>query len=94
MSRRPAAAAAPAATCSSRDLATVNLDLFADLGQRQALVRALPWLQGTQVSLASTICSTPHPRVRDETGATPLSYQPDYLDPLGRSVRIGIRKVF
>src|SRR3712207_6848631 len=32
-------------------------------------------------------------QVRDETGAVPLSYQPDYLDPLGRTVRIGIRKL-
>jgi hypothetical protein len=32
--------------------------------------------------------------VRDETGATPISYQPDYIDPLGRSVRIGLRKLF
>jgi hypothetical protein len=32
--------------------------------------------------------------VRDNTGATPLSYQPASLDPLGRSVRISLRKMF
>jgi hypothetical protein len=32
--------------------------------------------------------------VRDATGATPISYQPDYLDPIGRTIRIGIRKLF
>ena len=32
--------------------------------------------------------------VRDASGATPLSYQPAYLDPLGRSVRLQIRKMF
>ena len=31
------------------DLATVNLNLFADLGQRPALVRRFPWLEGTQI---------------------------------------------
>ena len=32
-------------------------------------------------------------RVRDAAGNTPVSYQPDYLDPLGRTIRIGIRKL-
>jgi hypothetical protein len=31
--------------------------------------------------------------VRDATGLTPISYQPGYLDPLGRSVRISFRKL-
>ena len=33
-------------------------------------------------------------RVRDATGMTPVSYQPDYLDPLGRTVRVSVRKLF
>lgn len=32
--------------------------------------------------------------VTDRTGATPLRYQPGFMDPLGRSVRIGFRKLF
>jgi hypothetical protein len=32
--------------------------------------------------------------VRDATGATPLSYQPAYLDPTGRQVAISFRKMF
>jgi hypothetical protein len=32
--------------------------------------------------------------VRDATGATPVRYQPDYLDPLGRTVMFSIRKLF
>ncbi len=31
--------------------------------------------------------------VRDATGAVPNSFQPEYLDPLGRSIRLGIRKL-
>jgi iron complex outermembrane receptor protein len=76
------------------DYATVNLFLFADLGQQQRLVRHHGWLRGTQVQLGITNIFDSRQRVRDETGATPLSYQPDYLDPLGRSVRIGLRKLF
>jgi len=33
-------------------------------------------------------------RVRDADGVTPVSYQPDYLDPLGRSIKISFRKLF
>jgi iron complex outermembrane recepter protein len=28
------------------------------------------------------------------TGATPISFQPAYLDPLGRTWRIELRKLF
>ena len=76
------------------DLATVNLNLFADLGQRPALIRRFPWLQGTHLQFGISNLFNARPEVTDETGATPLSYQPDYLGPLGRSVRIGIRKLF
>jgi len=33
-------------------------------------------------------------RVRDADGVTPVSYQPDYLDPMGRTVKLSLRKVF
>jgi hypothetical protein len=32
--------------------------------------------------------------VRDAAGLVPTSYQPDLLDPLGRTVSISIRKLF
>lgn len=75
-------------------LATVNLNLFADLSQRPALIARHPWLKGTRLFVNVQNVFDSRLRVRDETGAVPLSYQPDYLDPLGRSVRIGIRKLF
>ncbi len=34
------------------------------------------------------------PRVRDAAGLVPTNYQPDLLDPLGRTVGISIRKLF
>jgi hypothetical protein len=73
---------------------TVNLSLFADLSQRPALIARHPWLRGTRLFVGVQNVFDTHLRVRDETGAVPLSYQPDYLDPLGRSVRIGIRRLF
>jgi hypothetical protein len=35
-----------------------------------------------------------HMRVRDGSGATPIRYQADYLDPLGRSIQMSLRKLF
>ena len=75
-------------------LATVNLNLFADLSQRPALIARHPWLKGTRLFVNVQNIFDSRLQVRDETGAVPLSYQPDYLDPLGRSVRFGIRKLF
>lgn len=76
------------------DHATVNLRLFADLGARREWVREVPFLRGTRVTLAIDNLFDSRLDVRDATGATPLSYQGDYLDPLGRSVRITLRKLF
>ncbi len=76
------------------DFATVNLRLFADLGQQPALVRKHEWLRGTRISLSVDNLFNSRLDVRDAAGNTPLSYQPAYLDPLGRSVRLQIRKMF
>jgi len=32
--------------------------------------------------------------VRDAAGNTPVAYQPAYLDPMGRTVKLTIRKLF
>lgn len=76
------------------DFTTVNLRLFADLNQQRSLVQRFPFLRGTRVSIAVNNLFDSRLQVRDETGATPLGYQPDLLDPLGRSVRITLRKLF
>ncbi len=34
------------------------------------------------------------PHVRDAAGERPFNYQPDLLDPLGRTVSVSIRKLF
>jgi len=75
-------------------LATANLRLFADLGQQLGLVKAHPWVRGARVTLSIDNVLNSRQRVRDATGLTPISYQPDYLDPLGRTVRLSLRKLF
>lgn len=76
------------------DLATLNLRLFADLGQRREWVRDRPWLRGVRVGLNVDNLFDARQDVRDAAGATPISYQPDYLDPVGRTVTITARKLF
>ena len=73
-------------------LATVNLKLFADLGRQASLLGEHRWLKGLLVTLAVDNLFDSRLQVRDEGGATPLGYQPAYVDPLGRSVRISLRK--
>ena len=76
------------------DLTTVNLRLFADLGQPETLVRERPWLRGARVSLALNNLFDGRIDVRDSGGVVPVRYQPDLLDPVGRSVRLSVRKLF
>jgi len=75
-------------------LGTVDLRLFADLGQKLELLKKHPWLRGTRITLGITNILDSKQRVTDASGGTPVSYQPDYLDPMGRSVRLSIRKLF
>ena len=75
-------------------LGTADIRLFADLGQRLDLLKAHPWLRGVRLSLAVTNIFDSKQRVTNAAGGTPVSYEPDYLDPLGRAVRLSIRKLF
>lgn len=74
-------------------LATVNLRLFADLGVRRELVQKHPILRGTRLTLSVNNLFDERQTVRDATGATPVNYQPDYLDPRGRVVQFSARKL-
>jgi len=75
-------------------LATFNLRLFANLGQRFDLVAKHPWLRGTTVQFQVDNIFDSKPNVRDSFGKVPIGFQPDLLDPLGRTVGITIRKLF
>ena len=50
--------------------------------------------RGARVSLAVTNLFNARLDVRDAAGDTPISYQPAYIDPVGRSIRISFRKLF
>ena len=76
------------------DIATVNIALFANLADRLGGRAAPPWLKGSRVALGIANVLDARPRIRDAAGSTPLSYQPAYLDPLGRTVTLSLRKLF
>ncbi|WP_454759315.1 TonB-dependent receptor [Caulobacter segnis] len=77
------------------DLATVGVNFFANFSvpARKKAVDRFPILKGAQVSLNFENLLDTKQTVRDQNGATPQAYQKDYLDPLGRTVRINFRKL-
>ena len=75
-------------------LATVDLRLFANLGERFELVSKHPWLIGSSVRLEVDNLFDAKPRVRDDFGDVPFSYQQDLLDARGRTVTLSFRKLF
>ena len=84
----------PTSSLVFSDLATLNLRLFSDLGQVPGVARRYPWLRGARVTFALENLFDARARVEDGTGANPIRYQADRLDPLGRTVRLSIRKLF
>lgn len=75
-------------------LATFDLRLFANLGQRLDLVAKHPWLRGTSLRFEVSNLLDSKPKVRNSLGDVPFGYQADLLDPLGRTVSISLRKLF
>lgn len=75
-------------------LTRFNLVAQADLGQQPDLLLKHPWLRGTRVSLRVDNLFDARRRVTDEAGIVPNAYQPNLLDPTGRTVRLTLRKLF
>ena len=76
------------------DLTTINFRLFANLGGIPELVADHPWLRGTRLTVSVDNIFNQRQRVTDATGTTPVNYQPDLLDPTGRTIRVSFRKLF
>jgi hypothetical protein len=84
----------PTGNLSFSDIAKVDLRVFADLSARRELIRKYPFFRGSRVAFALTNIFDQRAKVTDATGATPISYQPAYLDPVGRKISINFRKLF
>ena len=75
-------------------LATFDLRLFANPGDIPELAVKHPWLRATQFRLEFKNVFNARPNVTAASGNAPLNYQPDLLDPLGRTFMITFRKLF
>ena len=71
--------------------ARFDLRLFADLGQ---LMPRRRWASGTRASLQFGNLMNSRARVRRSAGPVPEAFQPAYIDPLGRTVKFSLRRVF
>lgn len=69
----------------------IDLHAFANLGPQ---FRAAQWAEGMRVTFKVENLFGSEQRVRDRAGLTPLRYQPDLLDPIGRRITLGLRKAF
>jgi len=72
---------------------TVNLNMFIDLGARTSWVERYSWLKGARLQLGINNLFDSRTEVTSSAGDTPLNYQPDYLDPEGRSISLSLRKI-
>lgn len=75
-------------------LGTFDLRLFANLGQQESLVSAVPFLKNARLTLSVANLFNARMKVRDSLGDTPVRFQPAYMDALGRSIEVSFRKTF
>jgi hypothetical protein len=73
---------------------TFNLSLFANPGDIPEVSVKHPWLRGTQVRFEINNVFNTRPSVHSALGNPLLNFQPDLLDPIGRTVMISFRKLF
>jgi hypothetical protein len=74
-------------------LGIVNLRLFADLSRLPA-THGEPWAHGMRVAFQVMNVFDRRQSVQDSAGITPLAFAPGYLDPVGRTVWLTLRKSF
>lgn len=74
------------------DLVTVDLRLFANMGQLTG--RNEGFFKDLRLTLRADNLFDQQLRVRDQFGNTPIAYQPLLIDPLGLNFRFEIRKLF
>ncbi|MGE3691251.1 MAG: TonB-dependent receptor [Novosphingobium sp.] len=67
---------------------------FVNFDMKPKVLKSLPFLKGSRLALQVENIFDSRQRVTDATGAVPLSYQPDLIDPRGRVIELDFRKMF
>ncbi len=75
------------------NLATFNISFFSNLADSLGDL-APRWFKGMRVSAEVNNIFNTRQKIQNNDGITPLTYQPKYLDPLGRVIKISLRKTF
>jgi hypothetical protein len=76
------------------DYATLDLRLFANLGERFDLVSKHPFFIGSSLRFEVKNILNERPTVRGADGIVPYAYEADRLEPIGRTIGISFRKLF
>lgn len=75
-------------------LTTLDIGLFVDLGEPGLLSEKPGLLKNTRLLFKVENLFDQRQSVRDSAGSTPLGYQRDLIDPVGRLIRLELRKIF
>jgi len=81
----------PASDLSFSPIFKLNLHAFISVHH---FLREQEWTSHTQLRVEVSNATDARPRVRDGNGRVPNRFQPDYLDPIGRTVKLTLRKLF
>ena len=73
------------------DRPRLNASLFLNLGQLGSASSLPAWLRAGRLTLSVENALDARLQVRDAAGQTPFAFHPAYLDPQGRTLRIGFR---
>jgi len=76
------------------DLLTLNARFFINFDSRKSLIKRVPLLKGTRLSLRIDNLTNAIRDVRDTNGMVPFSFLPGFVDPRGRFVEVSLRKTF
>ena len=76
------------------DIAAINVFLFVNLDQQASVVKAVPFLKGSRITLRVENILNDIVDVRDQNSNVPLGYQQGYIDPRGRVFALSVRKRF
>lgn len=76
------------------DLFTMDARLFVNFDSRPGIVEAVPFLEGSRLSLRVDNIFGGIQRITDGGGEVPISYQPGFVDARGRYVELSFRKRF
>lgn len=76
------------------DLLTLNARLFLNFDNRKSLIKRIPILKGTRLSVRIDNLTNAIRDVRDANGMVPFSFLPGFVDPRGRFIEVSLRKIF